>query len=186
MSQPRLAPLDPPYPPAVEPQFAALQARGLPLLKLFRTIAHNPRVLQRFFASSLLDQGSLSLAERELVILRSCARCGSEYEWGVHVQYFAERAGFSSAAVAASVHGGADDAVWSSDQRLLIRLVDGLHDDMPLSADLWRALAARWSREQLVELVVLAGYYHMVAFVTTAFAVELEDGAARFPEAVAG
>ena len=182
MNAPRLEPLDPPYAPEVEHQFTHVLARGMPLLKLFRTVAHNPRVLQRFFAGSLLDRGALTLAERELVILRSCARCGSEYEWGVHVQHLAQRAGLAPAQLRASLRGGADDPAWSPDQRLLVRLVDELHDGAQLSDDLWHALAARWSPPQLVELVMLAGQYHMVAFVANAFRVELESGQARFPD----
>lgn len=182
MNAPRLAPLDPPYPPDVEQSFTDVLARRMPLLKLFRALAHNPRVLQRFFAGSLLDRGSLTLAERELVILRSCARCGCEYEWGVHVQHLAQRAGFAPAQLRASLLGGADDPAWSPDQKLLVRLVDELHEHAQLTDDLWQALAARWSPAQLVELVMLAGQYHMVAFVANAFRVELEVGHARFPD----
>lgn len=181
MNPPRLSPLDPPFEAEVERQFTAFLAPGWPLLKLFRTVAHNPRVLGRFFASSLLDRGSLTLAERELVILRTTARCGSEYEWGVHVEHFAARAGFTADQLRASVRGDADDAAWSPDQVLLIRLADQLHDGAAVSDDLWRSLAARWSPAQLVELVTLAGLYHTVAFLTNAFRVEHEAGAASFP-----
>jgi alkylhydroperoxidase family enzyme len=54
-------------------------------LALFRALAVNERVFLRMIAGRLLDRGSLSLRERELVIDRTCFRCGSEYEWGVHV-----------------------------------------------------------------------------------------------------
>jgi hypothetical protein len=58
---------------------------GVPPLLLFRTLAVNERVFHRVMAGGLLDRGSLTLRERELVIDRTCFRCGSEYEWGVHV-----------------------------------------------------------------------------------------------------
>ncbi len=69
--------------------------RGAPPLLLLRTIARNPRVLQRFLAGGLLDRGSISLRQRELMILRTCALCGAEYEWGVHVATFGAKAGWT-------------------------------------------------------------------------------------------
>jgi alkylhydroperoxidase/carboxymuconolactone decarboxylase family protein YurZ len=89
-TQPRIAPTDPPYPAEVQAEFDKLM-RGAPPLALFRTVARNPRVLQRMMAGSLLDRGSISLRSRELMILRVCARCGAEYEWGVHVATFLPR-----------------------------------------------------------------------------------------------
>ena len=66
---PRMAPVDPPYPPELQAQFDKLM-RGAPPLLLFRTVARNPRVLQRMMDGSLLDRGSVGLRSRELVILR--------------------------------------------------------------------------------------------------------------------
>src|SRR5258707_9498276 len=91
MPRTRIAPIDPPYPPEIEAEFDKIM-RGAPPLLLFRTVARNPRVLQRFFAGSLLDRGSISLRVRELMILRTCALCGSEYKWGVHVSAFCSKA----------------------------------------------------------------------------------------------
>jgi alkylhydroperoxidase family enzyme len=66
---------------------------GMAPLRLFRTIAHNPRVLEKIRASNLLDRGSLDRRDREIVILRTTARCGCEYEWGVHVAFFSAKVG---------------------------------------------------------------------------------------------
>ena len=75
----RIAPIVPPYPAEIQAEFDKIM-RGAPPLLLFRTIARNPRVLQRFLAAGLLDRGSIALRIRELVILRTCAQCGAEYE----------------------------------------------------------------------------------------------------------
>src|SRR5712692_11673573 len=91
MLAPRIAPIDPPYPSDIQAEFDKLM-RGAPPLLLFRTVARNPRVLQRMMAGSLLDRGSISLRSRELMILRTCARCGAEYEWGVHIASFGAKA----------------------------------------------------------------------------------------------
>jgi 4-carboxymuconolactone decarboxylase len=181
MATPRLSPLDPPYSPEITALFDRALPPGMAPLKLFRTLARNERVCQRFFAGALLDRGSIGLEEREIVILRSCARCGSSYEWGVHVTIFAERAGLDAAQIAATVQGDTAAPCWTPRQKLLISLVDSLHDTAQLPAPLWQALAEDWSSEQLIELVLLAGYYHTVSFLTNAFRIEDEAYGAAFP-----
>jgi alkylhydroperoxidase family enzyme len=176
----RIAPLAPPYDPPLAATLAAMMPPGLEPLALFRTLAHNPRVLGKFHAGNLLDRGSIDRRDRELVILRTTARCGAEYEWGVHVAFFAARVGLSADAVAATVDGADDDPAWSPRDALLIRLADALHDRATIADDLWAALARAWTAEQLIELIVLAGFYHTVAFVVNALQVDLEPGATRF------
>ena len=177
----RLVPLEPPYEAALAEELARFMPPGVPPLGLFRTLAHNPRVLRKFRAGSLLDRGSLGLRERELAILRTCWLCRSEYEWGVHVAVFAKRAGLSDEEVRATCAAFPPDDVFSTRDALILRLCDALH----ASADVDDALFAELSRElesaQIVELLVLAGFYHSVSFVTNALRIEHEPSAARFP-----
>jgi len=177
----RIAPLQPPYPPGIQAAFAAIMPPGMPPLALFTTLARNPRVFARFRAASLLGPGTLSLREREIVIDRTCARCGSEYEWGVHVALFAAAAGLAPDAVRATVRGTADAPCWTPREALLIRLVDALHDTAGIDEGLWSALTAEFSEEQLIELIVLTGFYHTVSFVTNGLRLPPEPDAARFP-----
>ena len=178
----RLAPLDPPYGDGIAETLAAMMPPGMPPLRLFRTIAHNHRVLDKIRAGNLLDRGSLERRHREIVILRTTARCGCEYEWGVHVAFFAARVGLGEADLAATVHGAADHPAWSPAERTLIRLVDELHDAARISDALWSDLRRHWRDDQLVELVVLAGFYHTISFVVNGLGVDREDDAPRFPQ----
>ena len=91
--KPRIAPLEEPFPLDRAEVLAAMMPPGVPPIRLFRTLAQNGRILGKIRAANLLDRGALERRERELVILRTCARCHSEYEWGVHVAVFAERVG---------------------------------------------------------------------------------------------
>ena len=177
----RIAPVDPPYRPELQAQFDKLM-RGAPPLLLFRTLARNPRVLQRMMDGALLDRGSVSLRERELMILRTCARCDAEYEWGVHVAVFGTKAQWTQAQMHSTVHGGAADACWSAEERLIIRLADELHDTSRVDDPLWAELSGRFAADQLVELIVLAGLYHAVSFVINATGVPHEAFAPGFPE----
>ena len=68
----------------------------------------------------------------------------------------------------------------------MIRMVDELHDSACLSDDLWTAMSARWDSYQLMNLVVLAGWYHAISYLANAARVPLEEFGVRFPGASSG
>ena len=182
MTTARIAPVEPPYPPELQAEFDRIM-RGAPPLLLFRTVARNPRVLQRFLAAGLLDKGSISLRLRELMILRTCALCDAEYEWGVHVAAFGAKAGWTPVEVEATVRGAPDSGCWSAEERTVLLLADELHRTSSVGESTWQLATTHFAAEQLVELVMLAGLYHAVSFLINAFAVPHEEAAPRFPEA---
>jgi hypothetical protein len=65
----RVAPLDPPYSPDIQAAFDAIMPAGIDPLVLFRTLAVNARVYERFRAGGLLDRGLLTLRQREIEIV---------------------------------------------------------------------------------------------------------------------
>ncbi len=177
----RIAPVEPPYEDSVAETLAAMMPPGVEPLRLFRTLARNPRVLGKIRGANLLDRGSLDRSDRELVILRTCARCRAEYEWGIHVVVFARRYGIAEEKIAGTLLWDSADGRWSRRERALVRLVDELHDAAAVSDDVWSELAGLFEPDQIVELLVLAGFYHTISFVTNGLAIELEEHAARFP-----
>src|SRR6266540_1959293 len=114
----RVEPVPPPYAPELQKELDAIMPPGVPPLALFTTLARVPRVWDRFRAGSLLDRGPVSLRHREIVIDRTCARCGCAYEWGVHVAFFAQRVALTPEQVRATVCGDANDSAWSDEERL--------------------------------------------------------------------
>src|SRR5215475_13711926 len=148
----RVEPVAAPYAPELQKVLDAIMPPGVPPLALFTTLARVPRIWERFRAGSLLDRGPVSLRHREIVIDRTCARCGCGYEWGVHVAFFGERVALTLDQIWATVHGDASDPVWSAEERLLIRLVDELHDSATISDGLWQALADAFSVDKILEL----------------------------------
>jgi alkylhydroperoxidase family enzyme len=182
MSQtaPRIAPLQPPYPPEIQGQFDRVM-RGAPPLVLFRVMAGHARAWEKFRAGSLLDRGPLSLREREIVIDRTCARTGCEYEWGVHIAAFAEAAHLTAEQVRATVLGNADAACWSAGEQVLIATVDALHDRATLSDSEFTALSAHYDDAKILEIIQLCGFYRTVSYLANALALPLEETAARFP-----
>lgn len=134
-------------------------------------------------ARGLLDRGSLTLREREIVIDRTCARCRSEYEWGVHVAFFAVKAKLTPDEIRDTCAADTTATAFAPRERLLLRLVDELHDTANVSDTLWQVLSATWTPEQLIELLALVGFYHMISFVANALQIPRESYGARFPGA---
>ena len=176
----RIEPLAEPYP---EPFAQAMNAlmRGADPLVLFTTLAKHDRAWAKFSGGGMLDKGPRPLRERELAIDRTTARCGCEYEYGVHIRGFGKKAGIDEAQQAALVHGESGDPVWSAPERALIATVDALLDRKRLSGDEWRHLREHYSEEQALEVIQLVAFYHGVSLICGALDLPLEPGAARFP-----
>ncbi len=171
----RLAPLTQPYPPEAAAELAQMPAD----IGLFRTVAHNPRVLSRWRGGGLLDKGSITLRQREILILRTTAKLKAEYEWGVHVGFFAAKAKFSTAEIHATVHGGA--SAWNAEEAVLIDITDALTDTGTVDDGLWQKASEYYKPDQLIEIIALVGFYHLVSFTVNATGVALEPDAPRFP-----
>jgi len=176
----RIAQLEPPYAPEIQAQFDRIM-RGAPPLALFRVVAGNPRAWEKFRAGSLLDPGPLGLREREIVIDRTCALTGCEYEWGVHVAIFAAAAQLTDEQVRATVREGADAPCWSEAEQALIAAVDALHHRATLSDAEFKALAAHYDESKIFEIILLCGFYRTVSYLANGLDMPLESHAARFP-----
>jgi alkylhydroperoxidase family enzyme len=176
----RIAPLEPPYAPDINQQFDRIM-RGAPPLMLFRVMASHTRAWDKFRAGGLLDPGPLDLRQREIVIDRTCALNACEYEWGVHVAVFAGPAQLTDAQVRATVQDDASASCWSEAERALIAAVDALHHRASLDDAEFAALSAHYSEDQILEIILLCGFYRTVSYLANALALPPEDKAARFP-----
>lgn len=180
LSAPRIAPIEPPYPPEIQDQFDRIMRGAAPLM-LFRVMAGHRRAWDKFRAASLLDPGPLSLRQREIVIDRTCALNGCEYEWGVHVAIFAGPAKLTEDEVNATVAGDADSSCWSPAEQALIVAVDALHHRATLSDAEFAALSAHYDAAQILEIMLLCGFYRTVSYLANGLQLPLEENAARFP-----
>jgi alkylhydroperoxidase family enzyme len=186
----RIAPLEAPFEPEVGAALERMMPEGVPPIALFRTFARNlamTEAMQGWGSYELSKALSLSLRDREIVIDRTCARCGCEYEWGVHVAFFAARAELDDDQIDSLVRGDADDPCWTSERdRTLIRAVDALHDTADIPTELWDALVAQLGVDEILDLTMLCGWYHAISFTAVAARVPLEDFAPRFASAPNG
>jgi alkylhydroperoxidase family enzyme len=176
--------MEPPYDSATAAQLTRMMPAGVPPIALFRTFVHNLPMTQAMESWGGYELGrglSLSMRQREIVIDRTCARCGCEYEWGVHVAFFADRVGLDPGQVASLTFGSGEDDCWNDDRdRLLIGAVDSLHDTGDIDDDLWPDLRAQFSDANLLDLLFLCGWYHAISFVARAARVPLETDAPTF------
>ena len=174
----RIGPLEPPYREDLAEELRKIMPAGLDPIRLFRTLAHNPRVLSRVRKGGLLDPGSISIREREIAILRTTALAGAEYEWGVHAAFFASAAELTQEQIEATVTGDVD--AFAPRERMLLDMCDALHHDAELDDALWSSLSSQYEAAQLIELIALAGQYRTISYLVNALRIDLEPWAPRF------
>ncbi|GIH78108.1 carboxymuconolactone decarboxylase family protein [Planobispora longispora] len=180
----RIAPLREPLDEEVAPVLRSMMPAGAPPIALFRTFGKNPEMtaaMRDWGGYCLSRRLSIDMRTREIVIDRVTARCGCEYEFGVHLAFFADRVGLSADQRRSLAFGGADDPCWTEPrERLAIRMVDELHDTATVAQPLWEELSALFTEPQLLDLLMLTGWYHAISFVARAAQVPLEEGSPTF------
>ena len=156
-------------------------AANVPASNIFATLVRHPGLFRHWlpFGGKLLA-GKLPGRERELLILRTAWNCRSDYEWGQHV-LIARAAGLDDAEID-RVADGPDREGWSPFDRTLLRAADELHGDSCISDRTWTELAGRYDERQLVEVPMLVGHYHMVAYSLNSLGVQREEGVVGLPE----
>ena len=168
------------------PEVAALLGVGLQYggrpFNVPTRLAHHPRLLQAFlvFAELLLQSSTIPDRDRELLTLRSARRSGSDYYFGHH-RRIAPGLGVSPEEIVAVVDDGHE---WPEEDRLLLAVADELVIDGVVSDATWDALLDRYATDQVLEIVMLPGFYRMMAGLVASVGIEREDGVAGWPECI--
>ncbi|XOV82230.1 MAG: carboxymuconolactone decarboxylase family protein [bacterium] len=146
------------------------------VFNIFRTLANHPALAKRWmvFANHILGKSTLSVRDRELLILRIGWLCQAGYEWGQHVQ-IARQAGMSDEEIR-SAKTGPDTAGLSGLDQLLLRATDELHADAFVSDATWQGLQQHYNTQQLMDLVFTVGQYNLVCMALNSFGVQLDEG----------
>ena len=180
-STPRLQPVTDPTPEQAEVLAKAGTRPGNAPLNIFGTMVHTRRVANRavLLGGAFLGKGTIPERDREIVILRVGHRASAVYEFGQHV-VIGKRVGLTDDEIVAI----ADDTStheWDDADRALIALADDLCRDDCVGDATWAQLAERYDPEQLVELLMLAGYYRMISGFLNSAGVQLDEGVPGFP-----
>jgi alkylhydroperoxidase family enzyme len=146
-------------------------------VNIFRTLVRHPGLFRRWlpFGGKLLV-GKLPARDRELMILRTGWNCHADYEWAQHV-VIARRTGITGDEIA-RIKEGPDAPGWEAWDAVLLRAADELHGDSILSDATWAALAEVYDERQLIEVPMLVGHYHMVAYALNSLGVQVEPDVA--------
>jgi alkylhydroperoxidase family enzyme len=147
---------------------------------IFATLLHHPSLARdyRRFGDNLRT-GLLPIRDRELLILRTAWNCRSAYEWGQHGN-IALTAGLTPAEVAA-VAAYPDSGPWSPVDTALLSAADELHVHACITDPTWETLSNRYDARQLIEVTMLVGNYHLLAFVMNSLGISPESDAAPLP-----
>lgn len=184
MTATRIDPLAPEDETAQKSTVGSDRNAGRPL-NIFLTLAKNPPLFDAFtrLGSHLLFKGEVPAREREIVILRVGWRAQSEYEFGQHT-VIGKSAGLTDDEVVRLAR--ADVGGWSDADAALVRMADELCADDVVTDDTWRVLSETWSEPQLLELLMLAGYYRLVSGFLNSAGVALEPTTPGWPAGTDG
>ncbi|MHA1257318.1 MAG: carboxymuconolactone decarboxylase family protein [Promethearchaeota archaeon] len=179
LTEPRVKPL--PFSEWDE-ELQKIWKRGKGVINIQRTLAHHPKLLNRWrvFGNHVLLKSSLPFRDREILILRIGWLCGSEYEWGQHVE-IGKKTGLTYEEILRIIEGP-DAKGWDKFDSTLLRAVDELFYDSFIFDDTWNALAEKYNTHQLMDVVFTVGQYNLVSWALNTLGVQRDEGIGGFPK----
>jgi len=143
-------------------------------LNALGTLAQHPELTAAYntFNGHVLFGTTLSMRQRELLVLRVATIRQAEYEWKQHVVQAGD-AGISPDEVDRVVEDP-DAGGWSPFETALLRSVDELLADAQIGDETWATLATELDTEQLMDLVFTVGAYDLLAMAFKSFGVEID------------
>lgn len=154
---------------------------------VFVTFVRNPPAdrIRGPINQHILNSTTLSVRQRETLLMRIGVLCRSEYEWAAHSR-LGRRAGMTDADVARIIAGpgGAPESGGGDPLALaLIRATDELYRDDRVTDDTWAALAKGLDTKQLLDVLIAVGGYRSTSMAINSAGVQLDANMAdyRFP-----
>lgn len=155
-------------------QYQALLKSRNPL-NLYRMLPHAGDAAAAGFlalGSAILRHSEIDPVLREVAILRVGHLSRAGYEVHQHKRV-ARQTGMSEATLAA-LEPGADTAVLSDDERLVLDFTDTLVREVKAPDVLFERVATRFGHRQTAELVLTIGFYMLVSRFLENFEVDIE------------
>jgi alkylhydroperoxidase family enzyme len=145
------------------------------------TLARHEDLLKAWLGlgEKLLFSSRLSPRERELAVLRVALETNAEYEWANHVAA-AYAAGVSEDEVRALVNDSS--GIWAESEAAVLDAVAELCAEDCVSDSTWARLRATRDESQMLELLMLIGFYRMNAGLLNSIGVSTEPGRPRLRE----
>ncbi|MEU5582597.1 carboxymuconolactone decarboxylase family protein [Streptomyces huasconensis] len=145
------------------------------VINVYRMLGHAPRSVTQIarLGAALFADGSLGAIDRELLILIYATAFEAEYEWAQHVP-ISRAAGVTDAQREAVRHSRYDAEVFTPAQQALLGFAAAAAASPHVDDARHAAVAAHYTEEQIVETLVLAGFYYLLARVCTVLDIEID------------
>jgi len=197
-TEPRIPPLPPrEWPEAMRGAMAAivpenprhplpLQGGGRPKgLNALGAFAQHPELARAFntFNGHILFGTTLSLRQRELIVVRVAVLRNCDYEFKQHVVQGLD-AGLSHEEID-RIALTPDASDWSPIDAALLQAVDELVNDACMSDQSWSALARELDTHQLMDLIFTVACYEAVAMFFNSAGVQVDDDLVQYLEKMA-
>jgi alkylhydroperoxidase family enzyme len=170
----RLPYVEPGGSPPADALYAEIERMGRPVLNLYKEVANQPPALAAFLEMSryVRSGSSLDPGLRELAILATAHELGQAYEVAHHTEA-AARAGAAAVKIAAVGPGASLDAL-TPQERGAVEFARQVAQTRTCNDATFARLQELFKPEEIVDLVVTTGWYHLCAVILGSFRVELE------------
>jgi len=148
---------------------------GTPQTNAFSVLAHAPAIGAQALrlVLALMTETALDPKLRELVILRTVQRCNGQYAWVQHVA-IAKSVGVNYGQIMALECGEAPAVLFTQRERTAFRLADDIVDTACATGATLSAIRHEFSEREVVELLLLIGYFRMICGVMSTLEVRIE------------
>ena len=159
---------------AADELYAEVERLRRPLLNLYRELANQPPALGAFLQMSkyVRDESSLDTGLRELSILATAHALGQDYEIKHHTDA-AKRAGVPTEKIDATAPGRALDAL-DDRERCAVEYAREAAATRTCTDATFSRMRRLFTSQEIVDLVVTAGWYHLCAVILGSLQVDLE------------
>ncbi|MCP5035384.1 MAG: carboxymuconolactone decarboxylase family protein [Actinomycetia bacterium] len=175
----------PPYEPGVAEQIEKWKAGSqLETPEIFEAFHIHPGLASRTGAlgAGFLGHNLMSTRDREIVIDRVTGKYGAEHEWGLHATIFGSAVGLSEQQLDSTMTGPASSPdLWSPDELRLMEVVDELAESADLGEESWAFLRERYDDKQIIEFIVLVGWYRTVSSMCNVLRIPAHPECRPFP-----
>jgi alkylhydroperoxidase family enzyme len=156
--------------------------RPLATSNVFRGLLHSPSAAAGFYevVNALMFRNKVAARTRELIILRIGWRTGSEYVFCNHVR-ISRDLGIPDQEIL-GVRDPQQCHAYSKTDRALLHLADDLHEYVEVTRSTWAVLEKSFAPDELVELLLVAGFWRMAPGFLKSAQIPLDAGVPSWPE----
>ena len=139
-------------------------------------------VCQKYWAYTVyfVDGYTIPYRDKEILILRTAWLSRGDYIWGRHYVRGKE-VGLTDEQIRQITEGPAAPG-WSDFDATLLRAADELHTSRFVSDATWNALGARYTEDQVREVVLIVGDYTQLAMFQNSLGAQLPPGYEGLPD----